>query len=78
MKLSTEEFVEMFGSDVQIKKYQTKKKLEKKTRDSLIKLAESVYEKVDIIKEGRNNVYVVEDKRDIALEKRTAEQQTEI
>lgn len=69
MKLSTEEFVEMFGSDVQIKKYQTKKKLEKKTRDSLIKLAESVYEKVDIIKEGRNNVYVVEDKRDIALEK---------
>lgn len=69
MKLSTEEFVEMFGSDVQIKKYQTKKKLEKKTRDSLIKLAESVYEKVDIIKDGRNNVYVVEDKRDIALEK---------
>lgn len=69
MKLSTEEFVEMFGSDVQIKKYQTKKKLEKKTRDSLIKLAESVYEKVDIIKDGRNNVYIVEDKRDIALEK---------
>lgn len=69
MKLSTEEFVLMFGSDNQINAYKKRKKLTRETRDSLLKVAESMYENVEIVKEGRSNAYVVEDKREIVLEK---------
>lgn len=69
MKLSTEEFVLMFGSDNQISAYKKRKKLTKETRNALLKIAESMYENVEIVKEGRSNTYVVESKREIALEK---------
>ena len=69
MKLSTEEFVLMFGSDSQIKMYKERNKLPKKTRDALLKIAESMYENVEIVKEGRSNTYVIENKREIVLEK---------
>lgn len=69
MKLSTEEFVLMFGSDNQISAYKKRKKLTKETRNALLKIAESMYENVEIVKEGRSNAYVVEDKREIVLEK---------
>ena len=69
MKLSTEEFVLMFGSDIQISSYKKRKKLTKETRNALLKIAESMYENVEIVKEGRSNVYVIENKREIILEK---------
>lgn len=69
MKLSTEEFVLMFGSDSQINSYKKRKKLTKETRDALLKIAESMYENVEIVKEGRSNAYVIENKREIVLEK---------
>ena len=69
MKLSTGEFVLMFGSESQIKMYKERNKLPKKTRDALLKIAESMYENVEIVKEGRSNAYVIENKREIILEK---------
>ena len=69
MKLSTEDFVCMFGNEAQINAYKERKKLVKKTKEALIRTAESIYEDVGIVKEGRSNVYVLGDKRNSILVK---------
>lgn len=69
MKLSTKEFVNMFGNKEQIQTYDKTRKLMKRTKDSLVKIAESKFETVKIEKDGRSNIYIVKDRRDEDLVK---------
>ena len=68
-KLTTEQLVARFGTDKQKENYKKIGKLYKETRDALIKQAETEFESVSIVKEGRSNIYILSGERAEPIDK---------
>lgn len=68
-KLTAEQLVARFGNDKQKDNYRKSGKLESKTRIALIKIAETEFESVSIVKEGRSNIYILSGERAEPIDK---------
>lgn len=68
-KLTAEQLVARFGNDKQKESYKKSGKLPANVRDALIKIAETEFENVEIVKEGRSNIYLLSGKRAEIIDK---------
>ncbi|NMA72584.1 MAG: hypothetical protein GX963_00130 [Bacteroidales bacterium] len=71
-RLTGKELVERFGTEKQWYSFKRSGKITSNTRDALIKQAETEFESVEIVKEGRSNIYVLDNKRDKIIPKQDA------
>lgn len=68
-KLTPEQLVTRFGNDKQKESYKKSGKLPANVRDALIKQAETEFESVEIVKEGRSNIYILSGERAEPIDK---------
>lgn len=63
-ELTAQEFVYEFGTSKQKKSFEQQKKIVTNIKKALIRQAQTEYEKVEIVKKGRSNIYVLSGKFD--------------
>lgn len=68
-KLTAEQLVNRFGTYKQKESYKKSGKLPANVRDALIKQAETEFESVSIVKEGRSNIYILNGERAEPIDK---------
>lgn len=68
LRLNAQQLVEKFGTDKQKASFSKSGKIRTNIKQAILKIAESQFESVETIKEGRSNVYVLSGERSEALE----------